>query len=114
MFCYSIDYKFKEDRMREISIQFKGLNPLPSTKQKMESTFEALQFLLPPENTIKLVIKKYPKNFEGTVTVHSSMGDFTVSEKHKELMPLMKALKNTLKNQILKFRDSRLEVRKAG
>lgn len=100
--------------MREISILLKGMNPSSDTKEKIEKTFEAIQYILPPESDIKLVLKKYSKNFEGTVIVRSPMGDFTASDEHKDLIPLIKALKNTLKNQIFKFRGTKVELRKAS
>ena len=90
------------------------MNPTSSSLQRFEKILEPIQILLPPDSDIKLVLKKYPKNFEGTVIVHSSSGDFTVREEHKELIPLVKALKNTLKSQIFKFRDNSQELRKAS
>ena len=92
--------------MSEVNIEWKGMNPTSETKERMEEVLKTLKYLLPPDSDIKLLLEKYPKNFEGNIVVRSPLGDFAAHERHKDPFVLCKLLRKILKQQIFKYRQT--------
>lgn len=100
--------------MSGVIIEWKGMNPTSETKERMESVLQTLKYLLPPDSDIKLLIEKYPKNFEGNIVVRSPLGDFAANEKHKDPFVLCKNLRKVLKQQIFKYRQTHTSWQRAA
>ena len=100
--------------MREVTIEWKGMNPSDETKERMQTLLKSLKFILPPDSDIRLAIEKYPKNYEGHCVVRSPLGDFAAQEKNKDPFILCKELRRVLKQQIFKHRQTQSNWHKAA
>jgi ribosome-associated translation inhibitor RaiA len=92
--------------MKNILIDWRGIEPSLETKNKMESILNTLGYILPPDSDIRINIEMFHKNFEAHIVVRSPLGDFVAQSKHKDLFSLCKNLRKNLKQQIFKSRES--------
>ena len=100
--------------MREVKSQFKGLNPSTETREKILNLVESLKYLLPPESDIKVSIARYSKGLEGSLVVHSELGDFKATCQNNEVINLVKDLRGTLKQQVHKQKSNWQAQKKAA
>lgn len=92
--------------MKDVLIEWKGMNPSPDTKDSVETTLSGLKYLLPPGSDIRFSIQKFPKTFDAHMIVRSPLGDFAAHGSHKDIFTLSKTLKKNLKQQIFKRRQT--------
>lgn len=100
--------------MKEVFVDWKNTVPTDETKKQTEDILSSLHYILPPESNIRVSIERHNKVFEAHVVIRSELGDFAAYSEHKDIFSLCKGLKNNLKQQVFKQRDSKASWSRAA